>query len=88
MAKLNVHFEPVTYTGRVYEDGKSFEARDCYVGVFTATVIGKRFHISGYHGAYTRSVHRQIVAFFAALGIHQYDYETSTGHRYTCDETI
>ena len=86
MPKLNVHFEPVSYTCRVYEEGKSFEGRDCYAGVFTATVIGKRFHITGYHGVYKRSVRRQIVAFFKELGIHQYDYETSTGRQYIGDE--
>ena len=65
-----VHFEPIVYTVRWYEDGDSFEEKSPFKTVATVNVMnGDTVFVSGFHGTVTRLMLREFVIWLEDHGV-------------------
>ena len=57
---MSLHLEPMVWTLRVYEEGKSFENKDPYIFVATVVKSGREATISGGLGEFPLSERKKL----------------------------
>ena len=73
---MNVSISNLVSQIRIYEDGKSYENRDPYIGILSVLFLSDtKVYICGAHGTMNKNTYAQIVKTLKDLGVNEMVYE-------------